>query len=310
MSSKIIKFIAILNIVLVGYLFFELYQLKNPQTPTQAPLKQNGELSEAEINQLIEEAINPSIPLDKRIQALIQLPSKQLTSQQQSALNETFFQKVPGDDGLETLNLRERAGSVLIASDYEPVTFAEQLSQNAENETIPLPLRQQALVQLFLLVNEQSARGKLPTRLSAILDRNIQVLFSNRASSLAGTVIEGQSYLLSRHPEVVRSTQLQERVLRGLRDLRSQESVQIAALNIAAKLGVLEARSDAEAFAQGNGSNAVKLAALEAATTLGTEPEFFQQLSYSDNQLELARLKALKQASRSRAQKATAAVPD
>ncbi len=295
MKLNSVRIFALINFLLVGYLFYLVYQLKSPQPPRTITTQPTQEAAEVDANQLLVDALNREKTPQDRLQALMQIPASQLSPEQCESLLAGFFGlDEPAAAPLAMLDLRERAGRMLLTANIDPVHFAAALSRIATNGSAPIPLRNQALILLYQLTAAQDVASP---ELAALLNETAARLFEDRSHSLAATVLEGQAYLLERHPELVDPAQLQEHVLRGLRDLRSSEAVQLAALQVAAKHGISQVREDAERIARANPSQALTLAALNAAASLGASKDYFQNLNFMDNKLELARLKALQAAS-------------
>ncbi|WP_309399961.1 hypothetical protein [Cerasicoccus maritimus] len=291
MKFNAVRLFAIVNVLIVGYLFYELYQMKQPPSPKAVPVSQppSGEL-EVDVNQLVAESIDTEIPSGERLLALRKIPASELSETQIARIIEVIFSDNSNDPVLETLELRSQAGGILLRSKVEPESLINRCSSIALDQDKALPLRNQSLILLYQLFGQSNETN---SAIKQVFDRVRAELFTDRSSSLAATVIEGDAYLLERQSSLVNREVMQERVLRGLRDLRSSEAVQLMALQVAAKHGIVSVREDAEAMAQAHESQALTLAALNAAAALGSPKSFFESIAYEDSNLELARLKAI-----------------
>jgi len=293
MNTLLIRIFAVVNVLLIGYLFFTFNHSKQPERSTMEPMA--AQPASTDPGPMIDVALDRQANDDARLKALAQLRAATLTDPQLEQLHEAFYQTQAEAGALDTLALRDRVGTLLIQNGYAPAAFAEGLREIVLDQTIPLPLRNQALIQSYRLIDHQLSSGSPVEAWALALEALTRGLAAQRPQALTRTMLEGEAYLRRKHPDFMSPVELEQRILRALRNLQADEAVLQTALRLSAQWGLAEARVDAERLAQEGESQAIQLAALEAAAALGSEQAFFTTLSYSDVTLELARLKALQQ---------------
>ncbi|WP_309400833.1 hypothetical protein [Cerasicoccus maritimus] len=291
MKLNAVRIFALINVLIVGYLFHELYQLRHPESEKQPQSQSATSAPEPDLDQAFADATNEEASLQERITALSALSLTSLSQEQASQIAETIFKPSPNTSILSTLELRNQGARLLLNAPASQEQLIKSLSAIAQDPSEALPIRNQSLILLYQLTSKNDSIAAGTKELFA---QTREELFSDRSTSLAATVIEGDAFLFERNSELVSAEELSERTLRGLRDLRSSEPVQLAALQVATKNRITSAREDAEAIAKDNPSQSLTLAALNAAATLGSSDEFFESLSYPDSKLELVRLQALR----------------
>ncbi|WP_309386033.1 hypothetical protein [Cerasicoccus frondis] len=290
MKFNAVRLFALVNVLIVGYLFYELYQLKHPRREVPPETQSSINPPEVDVGNAFARAINPEISPQQRLAALRSLQLTQLNRDEADQIAENLFSQQPHSTILTTLELRSQAGRLLLNSPVNHSKLISLLAAIAQDQEQPLPLRNQSLILTYQLISQTD---RMTDENLALYAQTKEELFKDRSTSLAATVIEGEAYLYERRPEFAKREALTKLVLRGLRDLRSAESVQLAALMVATNVKITEAREDAKAIATANPSQSLTLAAVNAAAALGAPKSFFENLSYNDSKLELARLQAL-----------------
>ncbi|WOO39340.1 hypothetical protein [Rubellicoccus peritrichatus] len=213
---SLVQVLAVVNSILVVVMMVEIYRLKNPKpnAPVQlqpTPLAATSERPETD--ELLNIIITQGTAKEK-LKAINQLPD-QLEPKQQDQLFVWATETLPESNEhnrLEILDLSDTAYRKLITAEYAPAKLASYFEQAANNKDLWLPLRQQALIGIFLLFEQVAKDGTDPDK-KAVLDalkQATKATLHEDSHSLPITAIDGGVFLETRVTQNPIQNQLDE----------------------------------------------------------------------------------------------------
>ncbi len=249
-KPSLVKIVAVVNSLLVVYMLYTVYDLKQARNAPKA-IQPQGNMSRPEPPTIEELLIaleaDPSHP--EKLQILKQLPNlqKEEANRLHLWLNNKLFRDA-AVDRLERLDITDAAYRALIGSDYDESRLSGELQTRVSDDTLWLPERNQALIHLFLLYGEKAPRTTdVPTEsttpesdtptlineaLASALVSAMNAAKSASNTTLAATCLDGSLYLYNSGLEIPAQSTADEIALTALSE-SYEPSTQIIAIRYA-----------------------------------------------------------------------------